>query len=538
MSLKSFLQKNKISSVWIVPIITILIALWLLISYLYEKGVEITLISQDASGIVAGKTMIKNRNVNIGMVSSVSLSPDFEQVIIKATIDRDMDNLIRDDSVFSLVQPRIGIGGVSGLETLFSGVYIELFAGKEEKLTKKKFELYDMPPLSTALEEGLILQLESQQSDVIPIGSAILFRGYQVGQITHSKLNLKTREMEYRVNIEKPFDSLITSNVRFWKEGSVDLAFTPNGATLSVPPLDVLLSGGISFDVPDDAPLGNAVEQGSVFKLYETKEEIQNSQYTQSHYFLLFFDESISGLVEGSPVQYRGIQLGIVDKAPFFSKKLLNSISILNYEIPVLIKIQPQRITNITGESVNVSDLLIKEQAHGLRASLKSSNLLTNALYVDLDFYPETAGKSVEYTQKYGYDTIPTVQTGLAQIQNKIMQFLSTINEMPLMQLSQELNATLKQTKEMMTSLNKLVSQADKQQLPTHLNETLKSLNQTLSALQPGSELYNQLQNDSQKFDQVMNEVQKLLNTLNEKSNALIVPVKSQPDRIPKAKGK
>lgn len=509
MSFKSFLQKKRISSVWIVPIITIFIALWLVAAHFYDKGLEITLFTKDANGIVAGKTIIKNRNVDIGIVTSVSLSSDFETVIIKASIDRNMDNLVRNDSVFALIQPQISVEGISGLGTLLSGVYIELFSGQDRSaVIKEKFELFDTPPLSTALENGLTIKLESQQSNVIPVGSSVLFKGYNVGRVTHSKLNVESREMEYLVNIEKPFDSLVTSNVRFWKEGSIDLSLTPNGASLGIPPLDVLLSGGVSFDIPENANIGTPIADGGVFKLYDSKEDIQNSQYTESYYFLLFFDESISGLAEGSPVQYRGIQLGVVEKAPFFNKKLLDSLSVLNYEIPVLIRIEPQRINDDVGDPALLAELLIKEQANGLRATLKSNNLLTNSLYVDVDFYPETTKSKFVYQKKYGYDTITTIPAGLSQIQNKITQFLTTINELPLNKMSQE------------------------------LNQTLQSLNKTLNSFQAGSELYNQLQNNSQKFDQFMNQFQKLLTTLNEKSNALIMPVRSEPDRIPKAKGK
>lgn len=514
MSLKS-LKKKRISAVWIVPIITLLIGIWLWVSHVYHQGLEITLISKNANGIVAGNTVVKNRNVDIGQVSSVALGDDFESVIIKVRIERAMDPLIRNDSIFSLIQPQIGLEGISGLSTLLSGVYIELFSGEDKtELEKKTFELYDIPPFSVEMNTGITLHLESEQSSVIPVGSTVLFRGYQVGTVTAANLNVNKREMEYQINIEKPYDILVTSNVRFWKEGSIDFSFSASGASISIPPLSALVAGGVSFDVPENTPLGTSVQNGQIFKLYDSKEDIQNSQYTEFHPFLLFFNESIEGLAAGSPVIYRGIQLGVVDKAPYFNRDILKVMSVLNYEIPVLIRIEPQRISNEIGERFDISSLLIKEQQNGLRASLKNSNLISNALYVDLDFYPEKMGE-LKYDKQYGFDTIATVSSGLAQIQSKVNQVLTKINELPIAETLTQMNAVLAESTVMM-----------------------KNIEKTLAGLGEGSPLYSQFQTDAQKLEQVINEVKKLLNTLNEKSNALIIPVKSQPDVVPKARGK
>lgn len=82
--------------------------------------------TSNAEGIEAGKTAIKSRSVDVGVVESVVLSDDLHQVEIKARLNDGMEKLLKQDSAFWVVKPQIGQEGVSGTGTLLSGAYIEL----------------------------------------------------------------------------------------------------------------------------------------------------------------------------------------------------------------------------------------------------------------------------------------------------------------------------------------------------------------------------------------------------------------------------
>lgn len=531
---------NRISAIWIVPIITLLIGVWMVYSHFVDQGRTVTLIANDASGIVAGKTVIKSRSVDVGIVEAVTLNDDYTEVVIQGRLYKNMDSLVKKDSVFWIVQPQIGKDGVSGLGTLFSGVYIELLSGKAKEAPKSEtFKLLNSPPLLMPSDAGIRINLVSDQDSVISKGAAVLFRGFQVGSVETSEFDIKSRNMKYQLFIAKPYDSLVTQNIRFWKEGGIDLSLSARGASLNVPSMTALLSGAVSFDVPNGSKLGDPAQPSSTYTLYKDKTAIQNSQYTEYTEFLLFFNDSISGLVEGAPVEYRGIRLGTVSKVPFFSRKIMQEDTVLSYNIPVLVRIEPGRLSDLFEKPVDLANLLIKEQENGLRAALKSSNFLTGSLYVDIDFYPEYKNVYTNYPkQEFGYDTLETVSVGLSQLQAKLIQTLDNFNSLPLNKTITDFNETMEKSQKLLESLTAIVNSKEMQNLPKDIKVTVDSLNKTLKSVQPGSTLHNQMNADLQKLEKVMDELTPILETLNDKSNSLIFAAPKKEDPQPKAKGK
>ncbi|KDN10024.1 MULTISPECIES: intermembrane transport protein PqiB [unclassified Gilliamella] len=538
--LAKIIKIRAISAIWIIPIVTAIVGLWIIYSHYADRGTSFTLLAKDANGIVAGKTVIKNRSVDVGIVDEVTLSDDYQQVVIKGRIYNEMTPLLKNDSIFWVVKPEIGRDGVTGLGTILSGVYIELAAGNDtHSFQNKPFVLSDTPPLSDPSIKGIRLNLESEQNGVIPRGASIMFHGYRVGNVETSEFDVESRKMKYQIFITKPYDVLVTQNVRFWKEGGINLTLSSRGASLDVPSLDVLMSGGISFDLPEGSKLGAPAEQNAVYTLYEDKKSIQDSQYTEYKEFLIMLSDSISGLTEGVPVEYHGIRLGTVSKVPFYTAEMLDKTSILNKRVPILIRIEPDRLSELVDERIDIAALIMKEQKNGLRASLKTSNMFTGALYIDLDFYPELKNKyDPQLAKQFGYDTIEATSTGIAQIQAKIMQLLDNFNNLPLNNTLSQFNQSLASSEQLMKSLNQIMASKEMQNMPKDLQKTLRSLNETMKELQPGSELNNQMKESLQKVQQMMDELTPLLNTLNDKSNALIFSASAKKDQEPKAKGK
>ncbi|WP_411909103.1 intermembrane transport protein PqiB [Pectobacterium versatile] len=526
------------SPVWIVPIVTVLIGAWILFYHFSHQGPQITLITSNAEGIEAGKTAIKSRSVDVGIVESVVLSGDLHQVEIKARLHDGMGKLLKQDSAFWVVKPQIGREGVSGLGTLLSGAYIELQPGAN-KDEKREFTLLDAPPLASPDAKGIRVILDSEQSGQLNAGDPVLFRGYRVGSVETSEFDPKARKMRYQLFISAPYDGLVTSNVRFWKDSGVAFDMSAQGMRVEMGSLTTLFSGGVSFDVPTGWELGDAAQTMAQYRLFDSQRSIQDSLYTEYKEYLLFFSESIRGLQAGAPVEFRGIRLGTVAEAPFFPRNMQQDLGD-DYRIPVLIRIEPERFAKRIGGSFDIEQHLKQAPSQGLRAAMKSANLLTGALYIDLDFYPKEKVDKQLYTFD-GYPILPTIDGGLSQIQQKLMAVLDKVNNLPLNPMVNEATktltesqATLREMQKTLATLNKLTSSKAMQDLPEDMQKTLLELNRSMKGFQPGSPAYNKMVADMQRLDQVLRELQPVLRTLNEKSNALVFEASGSQDPQPK----
>ncbi|ARJ40532.1 paraquat-inducible protein B [Pantoea alhagi] len=531
-------QIKRWSPVWIIPLVTVLIGAWILFYHFSHQGPEVTLITTNAEGIEGGKTAIKSRSVDVGVVESAVLTDDLHHVEIKARLNAGMEKLLHGDSAFWVVKPQVGREGITGLGTLLSGAYIELQPGsKGEK--PEQYRLLDSPPLAPPDAKGIRIVLDSTKAGQLNPGDPVLFRGYRVGSVETSSFDADKRAMQYQLFVAAPYDRLVTSNVRFWKDSGIAVEMSASGMRVEMGSLTTLFSGGVSFDVPDGWELGVPAENKAEYHLYDDQRSIQDSLYTTHLDFLMFFSDSIRGLQPGAPVEFRGIRLGTVAQAPYTVPGWKQSLN-TDYRIPVLVRIEPDRFVNRLGGDFDIRQHLRDGKKRGLRASLKTGNLLSGSLYIDLDFY-DNAPQYKGPEKVAGLEIIPTVSGGLSQIQQKLMDALDKINNLPLNPMINQATGTLKESQRTLRELqktldnvNKITASPSMQQLPQDMQQTLRELNRSMKGLQPGSPAYNKLVGDMQRLDQVLRELQPVLKTLNQKSNALVFEAKPGEDPQPK----
>ncbi|QFH49198.1 intermembrane transport protein PqiB [Leclercia adecarboxylata] len=526
------------SPVWIFPIVTALIGAWILFYHYSHQGPVVTLITTNAEGIEGGKTTIKSRSVDVGVVESATLTDDLTHVEITARLNAGMEKLLHGDSVFWVVKPQVGREGISGLGTLLSGAYIELQPGKKGA-QPEQYQLLDSPPLAPPDAKGIRVILDSKKAGQLSPGDPVLFRGYRVGSVETSSFDTQKRTISYQLFINAPNDRLVTGNVRFWKDSGIAVDLTSAGMRVEMGSLSTLFGGGVSFDVPEGMDQGQPVAQKTAFRLYDDQKSIQDSLYTDHIDYLMFFKDSVRGLQPGAPVEFRGIRLGTVGKVPFFAPGMRQVLDD-DYRIPVLIRIEPERLINQVGDTPDIAQHIEGLMKRGLRGSLKTGNLVTGALYVDMDFFPKEPPVK-EIREFSGYKIIPTVSSGLAQIQQRLMETLDKINSLPLNPMIQqatntlsESQATMRRLQTTLDNLNKLTASQSMQQLPQDMQKTLRELNRSMQGFQPGSAAYNKMVADMQRLDQVLRELQPVLKTLNTKSNALVFEAKDKKDPEPK----
>src|SRR5688572_17849814 len=226
-------RQARVSPIWIVPIVALLIGLWLVYDNVTSNGPLITLEIEDAEGIEANTTLIKLRNVEVGVVQQVNLSEDLSHTLITARMSPDADRMLSTDTRFWVVKPRIGREGISGLGTVLSGAYIQLQPGTDTE-TARSFTVLPQPPVSENGTEGLHIRLISDLGNSLRVGDPVSYESFTVGRVEEAEFDPETRQMRHRLFIESPYDELITENTRFWNASGVDIRLDSQGVRLSM----------------------------------------------------------------------------------------------------------------------------------------------------------------------------------------------------------------------------------------------------------------------------------------------------------------
>ncbi len=518
---------RQLSIVWIVPIVAVLAGLWMVYDTMSKRGPEITLTMANAEGIEAEKTIIKVLDVNIGKISSVNLSPDNKSVVMKARLNAGTESLLRQDTELWVIKPRFDKGKVSGLSTLFSGAYIQLEPGKSTK-SQNKFRVQANPPITAVNVPGLRIKLVSHGVKALSVGDPILFEGFPVGRIETLEFDVNAHSIAYNLFIEAAYAPLVTENSRFWNSSGVQIKTGIDGVKLSTGTLEALISGGVSFDVPPQLSAGEPAKNNASFSLYPDEDSINEHIDTRYIDYVALFDNSVRGLVVGAPVEYRGLRVGTVEAVPY----VLNDSIQRAFEkkaIPVLLRLELGRMEIYIGkhperEWKTEIDQAIKQ---GLSARLKNGNLVTGAVFVDMDF--DLKYKTPALEQIHGLPIIPTRSGGLAQIENKVDALLDKLNNLPLETSLESANKMMGNVDKLMIELKQLsveirtlTSNPDVKRLPRELQQTLESLRQTLDGFSPQSGSYQQLQRLIENASQLLRETRPLIRTLNEKPSALL----------------
>ncbi len=203
------------SPVWIIPIVSLIVAGWMVYQYMSQQGPQIHLMVQTAEGVVPDKTLIKVRSVKVGMVTGVKLSKDYSQIELTVRMDSGTERMLRKDSEFWLVKPRIGTGGVTGLETLLSGPYIELEPG-DSKDKRTDFVMLNTPPIAGPDVKGVRVMLVASEAGKLAVGDPVMFEGYVVGRVENVGFDVDKRQASYQLFIFQPYGSLLRTRSRFW----------------------------------------------------------------------------------------------------------------------------------------------------------------------------------------------------------------------------------------------------------------------------------------------------------------------------------
>ncbi|MFL0811419.1 MAG: MlaD family protein [Agarilytica sp.] len=515
-------QIRTISPVWIVPIVALVIAVWLAVQARLEKGAEIQITFPEASEIIAGQTLIKLKNVEVGMVKSVRLSEDLKQVIVKAEIDRSVSSYLSENTRFWVVTPRISATGVSNLGTLINGVYIVMDPG-EKGPSKNKFEGLNDSPAFVSDEPGTQYVLQAQELGSLDIGSPIYFRQIRVGEVTGYELSENSEYVNINVFVKAPHDDLVKTRSRFWNVSGFGVSINADGMKAKMASLASLINGGIAFDNAASYEISQRAPLGHTYYLHPDRESVLEGQFEIEYFYQLKFSGSVRGLTVGAPVEFRGIKLGeVVDVELVSSENIKDTLH-------VFISMEPQRLDpNTTPSREQVDDKMSDMVKQGLRAQMKTASFITGSRYIELAFFEDQ--EDAPLVRGESYSEIPTVDDMLGA---QVSDILAKVSEIPFDDIGNDLAGSL-------ASLNKILSTLEKQNTALKMDgavenvgETLASANQALSqlaitmrsidqAIAPDSEFKYELTEMLKSVGGAADAVELLMNELNRHPNALI----------------
>jgi paraquat-inducible protein B len=261
--------KLRFSPVWLVPLVAAVAAGWLVFENVQKTGPLVTIEFNDGSEVEPNQTTIRYRGVKVGAVRSIRLADDEKHVEVQARLDASAKNLAREGSVFWIVRPEVGAGGLRGLDTIVSGPYIQVQPGSGK--AQKRFVGGDGPPLMDAGEGGLEVIVTTPELGTLNVGSPVYYRGMEAGEVKYFVLGADSTEVEVHLLIKTNFTQLVRVDTKFWNAGGININLRFLGINISAESFKSLVIGGIAFATPPTP--GSEATNRTVFALNEKLDE-------------------------------------------------------------------------------------------------------------------------------------------------------------------------------------------------------------------------------------------------------------------------
>jgi paraquat-inducible protein B len=393
-------RHTRLSVVWIIPIIAAALGVWVAVTRVMSEGPRITIVFRSAEGLEAGKTKIRYNGVEVGTITAIRLSDDHLRVISTAQMMPKTEKFLVDDTQFWVVRARISGASVSGLGTLISGDYIGMDIGASTK-NKRDFVALETPPVVTYDIPGRFFLLTTTNLGSLDVGTPIYFRRLQAGEVASYRLDDDGKQLTVKIFVRAPYDQYVSTTTRFWQASGIDLSLSASGLSVQTQSLLSILIGGIAFESPPSVLVMPAAEENTVFTLFDSRTQAFEPPPRNPQTYVLIFKESVRGLLPGAPVDFRSIKIGQVTEI----RSHIDART-LTFSAPVTIQLDPLKLgvelmdLGGTGDLATIRRKLIDSLvAHGVRAQLRTGNLLTGAAFVAFDFFPGARPTTVDWSQ-------------------------------------------------------------------------------------------------------------------------------------------
>lgn len=498
----AIVSKARFSIIWVIPILSVLIAVFLLWRSLYDRGPEILITFDTADGLTSGQTQVKNKAVTLGTVDSITLSKDMHHVDVRVQMNASASGLLTDKSRFWVVRPRINGASVTGLETLLSGAYIAFDPGPPDGEKATQFRGLESPPGIQSDQPGRTYTLVAPAVGSVGPGAPVFFRDVDVGEVLGYTLPPGgVGPVLIQFFVREPYDHYLRTDTRFWNVSGVKVGFGAGGLKVQMQSIQALFSGGVAFSLNRSVPGQNVTEApaNAIFQLYDDKESADNAGYNERLPVVTYLSSSVTGLAVGSSVTLFGIQVGSVTDV-----RLALDQKTGHARVRVAMDIQPERV--LPADQIHHDEMVPTMQAltaNGLRASTNSVSMLTGETNIALDFV-----KNAPPVETY-MEGEALVIPGQAGGMSGMMQSLSTVSDklaaMPFEQIGKNANNLL-------AHADQRVDSPEVKEALVQLRDSLRSLHRLADNANEGMKpLMKRLPEMSRHLDQVLSNANKLL---------------------------
>ncbi|WP_347138214.1 MlaD family protein [Paracoccus sp. SSK6] len=452
-----------INVIWLVPILALIVTLAIAWNAYADRGEIIRVEFADATGVTPGETALRFREITVGQVKSVSFTSDLSRVVVEIRVDKDVAPYIDSDAAFWIVRPQVTAQGVTRLDTVLTGSFIEGYWDASVSAPQDRFVGLDRAPLVREDTPGTWVTLAMDSADGISEGAPVLYRGVQVGRMENLRLAETEDQVIADAFIEAPHDKRLTTATVFWDTSGFSLSLGASGVSLNVNSLSSVLQGGVAFDTLVSG--GQPVKPGHVFALQPDEDTARNdilaSDNAEPLRIAMLIDDSLRGLEKGADVQFQGLRVGQVTDLAVTVDEESDKIRQV-----VTMAISPYRL-GLASDATPADALAFLQDAvaEGLRARVASAGFLGTSLMVELVDIPDAAPAAID-TGAQPNPVIPSVAGDLGDFTASAQGFLSRIGNLPLEEV-------LRSATDMMNSITAIASSEDTRAIPGSLRETL-----------------------------------------------------------------
>jgi paraquat-inducible protein B len=528
--------------IWIVPVVAVFFAGWLVVRYGFFGGGDITVRFAEARGLDR-YSPVRFRGAKVGTVQKITIDEEMKEVVVRISMDASMNHALNKGTRFWIVEPGLETGGLGGL---LSGTYVGISPGEGDET--REFTGQEYPPVLAAPEAGKTVILEGQGVGSLAVGSPVLFEGMRVGRILGSEYDKGKGVTSVHAFIVQRFAHHVRQSTRFWRAGGFSVSLSGGGVKMQDASLASLLTAPIAFYTPEVLS-GAEVAQGTRFELYESRAEAVAAADGPHLTYLTYFPGPINGLAAGTPVQMKGVQVGRVREV-----RLRYVPSTASLETPVTLEIDP-RLLEIpltqatTREDLRrtMNDVLQRLVQKGARAKLATSLVLPGASAVSLDITARPGTGQLIMTSDPPIIPAAADDKGLAGAMGAITEVAETIRSLPLREIAGNLRSASQRLDTLINDpaldqslqrLNRSLAEVEKLAVTANQNvgPIAESLRNAAAAAEGAAKSAEQLMGSSQKQNYDIAELVRELTRAAEAVRALATYLTENPDSLIKGR--